>query len=127
MDAGPGDARCPGAAVGLEDIAVDLDRVLPEGHRPHRGPQRTPDQALDLLAAAAWAVALAAVAFGFAWLADRPGEIVLTWQGQRIETSLMIAIGAIALLTIAIMITWSILRFVFRIPTLMSLTARARP
>ncbi len=69
---------------------------------------------------------LAMAAFGFAWLADRPGEILLTWQGYRIETSLMVAIGAIALLTVALMIVWSALRLIFRIPAIMSITARAR-
>ncbi len=71
-------------------------------------------------------VLLAAASFGFAWLADRPGEIVLTWQGYRIETTLLVALGAVAVLTIVLIITWSILRFVFRIPAIMSLTARAR-
>ena len=26
----------------------------------------------------------------FAWIADRPGDILLTWQGYRVETSLMV-------------------------------------
>ena len=34
---------------------------------------------------------LFAVAAGFAWLADRPGEIALVWQGYEIRTSLMVA------------------------------------
>lgn len=71
-------------------------------------------------------ILLAAAAFGFSWLADRPGEIVLTWQGQQIQTSLMVALGAVAVLVIALLILWSILRFVFRIPAIMSITARAR-
>jgi HemY protein len=35
------------------------------------------------------------LALGFAWLADRPGDIVLTWQGQHFETSLMVVTVAI--------------------------------
>ena len=27
---------------------------------------------------------LVALAFGFAWLADRPGEVTFVWQGWRI-------------------------------------------
>lgn len=69
---------------------------------------------------------LAVAAFGFAWLADRPGEILLTWQGYRIETSLMVAIGAVAILTIGLVILWSVFRLIFRIPAIMSITARAR-
>ena len=30
---------------------------------------------------------------GLSWLADRPGEIALTWQGLRIETSLLVGLA----------------------------------
>jgi HemY protein len=71
-------------------------------------------------------ILLAAAAFGFSWLADRPGEVVLVWQGQQYTTPLMVALGGLVVLIIAVMILWAILRFVFRIPTIMSLMARAR-
>ena len=41
-----------------------------------------------------WFVGLALVASISAWLADRPGDVVVDWQGWRIETS--VAAGAIA-------------------------------
>jgi HemY protein len=69
---------------------------------------------------------LAAIAFGLAWLADRPGDIVLTWQGYRIETSLLVGLGVIFLSAIALAIVWTILRFIFRIPSLMALARKAR-
>jgi HemY protein len=69
---------------------------------------------------------LAAIAFGLAWLADRPGDIVLTWQGYRIETSLLVGLGVVFLSAIAIAIAWTILRFIFRIPSLMALARKAR-
>lgn len=71
-------------------------------------------------------VVLTAAAFGLAWLADRPGEIVLTWQGYRIETSVLVGLGFLCVTTILLMVSWSIIRFIFRIPSLMSVTARAR-
>ena len=71
-------------------------------------------------------ILLAAAAFGFSWLADRPGEVVLVWQGQQYTTPLIVALGGLVVLVIAMMILWAILRFVFRIPTIMSLMARAR-
>lgn len=71
-------------------------------------------------------IVLAAAAFGLSWLADNPGTIALTWQGQRIETSLLVGLGAIALLTIALIVVWKILSFIFHIPSLMSLAARTR-
>jgi HemY protein len=69
---------------------------------------------------------LAAIAFGLAWLADRPGDIVLTWQGYRIETSLLVGLGVVLLSAIALGIVWTILRFIFRIPSLMALARKAR-
>jgi HemY protein len=34
---------------------------------------------------------VALVALGAVWIADRPGDIAITWQGWRIETSVMVA------------------------------------
>jgi HemY protein len=40
----------------------------------------------------------ACLAFGAVWLADRPGEVSVLWQGYRIETSVALAaIGVVAL------------------------------
>ncbi|WP_029074902.1 heme biosynthesis protein HemY [Kaistia adipata] len=51
-----------------------------------------------------------AIAAGFAWLADRPGAIALTWQGYEIQTSLMVAAVALAVLFVALAIVlWLIL------------------
>ncbi len=59
---------------------------------------------------------LALVALGAAWFADRPGQIVLTWQGWRISTSLMVGtVALLALIALAIMV-WSVLRFLLRSP-----------
>ncbi|MCC2097101.1 MAG: heme biosynthesis protein HemY [Hyphomicrobiales bacterium] len=71
-------------------------------------------------------IILAAAAFGFSWLADRPGEVTLVWQGKEISASLMASLGALIVLIVAVMVIWAILRFIFRIPTIMSLMARAR-
>lgn len=65
-------------------------------------------------------------AFGLTWLADRPGEITLIWQGYQIDTSLMVGLVALALAMIVIGLVWSVLRFVLGIPSLVSITARAR-
>jgi HemY protein len=59
---------------------------------------------------------LALAALGVAWFADRPGEIVMTWQGWRVSTSLLVAaVGLLVLLTLAIMF-WSVLRYILRTP-----------
>ena len=69
---------------------------------------------------------LIVAAFGLTWLADRPGEITLVWQGYQIETSLMVGLAVLALAMIVIAIVWSVLRFVLGIPSLVSIGARAR-
>src|SRR5271157_3444385 len=70
------------------------------------------------------AVALAAL--GLTWLADNPGVVTLTWRGVEYKISLMLALGAVAAFAILWSIVWGVLRFVFRIPSLMSLAARTR-
>ena len=43
--------------------------------------------------------AVGILALGITWLADRPGEVSVLWGGWRIETSVMVAIFAVAMLT----------------------------
>ena len=71
-------------------------------------------------------VAVAAAAFGLAWLADNPGQVTMTWRGVEYQFSLMVGLGFVAVAAAALSILWSLVRFVFRIPSLMSLAARAR-
>ena len=61
-------------------------------------------------------VLIVLVAVGVVWLADRPGDVAITWQGLRIETSVMVAAVAVASLVAAAVAVWSILRFVVRSP-----------
>jgi HemY protein len=70
--------------------------------------------------------ALALAAGGLAWLANNPGVVALTWRGQEYETSLMFALGAVLGLAVTLAIAWGVLRFVFRIPSLVSAASRAR-
>jgi HemY protein len=61
-------------------------------------------------------IVVGALALGTAWLADRPGEVVVTWQGWRIETSLMV-LGAAVLAALAVLaLVWSIVRAILRSP-----------
>jgi HemY protein len=70
--------------------------------------------------------ALAGLSFGFAWVADQQGGVALTLAGYRYETSLVAALGLALIALILAMIAWSAVRFVFRIPSLMSFAARMR-
>lgn len=71
-------------------------------------------------------VAVAIVAAGFVWFADRPGDVAITWMGYRVETSLMVAALAIAALMAVAMFVWSILRGIARSPEQVSLFFRHR-
>lgn len=65
---------------------------------------------------AVFLLVLVLIGLGAAWFADRPGEIVLTWQGWRISTSLLVAaVALLAVVALSIML-WSVLRFVLRSP-----------
>ena len=70
--------------------------------------------------------ALALAAYGLTWLAENPGEVALTWRGVEYDVSLMVALGVVAGLAILLALAWGVVRFVFRIPSLVSLAAKAR-
>jgi len=61
-------------------------------------------------------IAIGALAFGAVWLADRPGEVVISWLGWRVETSLAMLAIAVAAVTALALLTWSILRTILRSP-----------
>jgi HemY protein len=63
--------------------------------------------------------------FGFAWLADRPGDLFIVWQDRRIEMSLMTAVTVMVSLVAAIMITWWLIRTIWQSPRLVSRYFRA--
>jgi HemY protein len=65
-------------------------------------------------------VVVAAVALGAVWLADRPGDIAITWLGYRIETSMMVGASAVALLIVVTILVWSILNGLVRAPASIS-------
>jgi len=56
------------------------------------------------------------------WIVERPGEIVLTWQGWRVSTSVTVALLALAALLVATIIVWSIFRFFVMAPGNLSLS-----
>ncbi|MGV6871367.1 heme biosynthesis HemY N-terminal domain-containing protein [Pseudochelatococcus sp. B33] len=66
------------------------------------------------------------LALGIGWLADRPGDVSVVWQGYRIETSVVVALAAVAATTLALALIWAVLRYVFGLPGAISLSSRAR-
>lgn len=68
----------------------------------------------------------ALLAFGAVWLADRPGEVSILWQGYRIETSVAIAAIGVVVLAFLALVAWAIVRFVFGLPSAFGFASRAR-
>jgi HemY protein len=66
------------------------------------------------------------IALGVVWLADRPGQIAITWLGYRADTSVMVAVIAIVGVAVLAILLWSLARFLLRSPKLFSLAWRAR-
>jgi HemY protein len=60
------------------------------------------------------------IALAGAWIADRPGEVAITWQGWRIETSVIVAAILLVALVMALMLLWSLVRMIWRSPDLVS-------
>lgn len=63
--------------------------------------------------------------FGFAWLADRPGDLSIVWQDRQIEMSLMTAVTVIVSLIATIMISWWLVRTIILSPRTVSRYFRA--
>lgn len=69
---------------------------------------------------------LIALAVVEVWLVERPGEIILTWQGHRITTSLVVALGALLLGGGVLAALASLLRLLFGAPMRLSASSSAR-
>ncbi|MDO9384079.1 MAG: heme biosynthesis HemY N-terminal domain-containing protein [Hyphomicrobiaceae bacterium] len=69
-----------------------------------------------MLRLVAYLLAVLAVASGLAWLADRPGQLIINWQGREIETSVFHAVVILAALTATAIFVWSLLRQMWNSP-----------
>ena len=55
-------------------------------------------------------IVIGALSLGVAWLADRPGDVVIVWQGLRIETSLMVLGAGLVAALVVLALIWSLIR-----------------
>ncbi len=70
---------------------------------------------------------LCLAALGLTWLANQPGQVVLTLAGlSRRSFADLVATSVVIALAVVIAAAWGVFRFVFRIPSLVSLANRAR-
>jgi HemY protein len=79
-----------------------------------------------MIRVALFLIVVALVAFGAAWLADRPGGVVITWLGYHIETSIMVAISALVALVALAILLWTLLRALLHTPQVVRLSLRER-
>ncbi len=61
-------------------------------------------------------ILIALAAFGAAWVADQSGDIVLTWNGWRIEAGLPVFVLALVATLIVAMLVWAIVHALWRAP-----------
>ena len=65
-------------------------------------------------------VTVTLLSLGFAWFADRPGNILVEWQGYEIETSLFTALVLVGLVIALTLALWTLLRHLISGPTSIS-------
>lgn len=63
---------------------------------------------------------------GFAWLADRPGDLVVTFAGMQYKVTLMVAASAIVAIVAAVMLAWWVIKSVIASPYALRRHFRAR-
>ncbi len=67
-----------------------------------------------------------ALGLGFAWLAERPGEIVVTFAGYQYQATLMVAAVAVTAIVAAAMILWWLVKSIWNSPYTISRYFRVR-
>ncbi|MER0237209.1 heme biosynthesis HemY N-terminal domain-containing protein [Fulvimarina sp. MAC8] len=71
-------------------------------------------------------ILILALYLGFGWLADNPGSVTFVWQGQTVETSLILFLGAaVAFIVAAILVVWLISKL-FQAPGALSSWSSSR-
>src|SRR4051794_38625007 len=59
---------------------------------------------------------IALAAAGAAWIADQTGDVVLSWGGWRVQTTLPVFALALGIVIVAAMLAWAVLRGLWRTP-----------
>ncbi|OYU48134.1 MAG: heme biosynthesis protein HemY [Rhizobiales bacterium PAR1] len=69
---------------------------------------------------------LFAAAFGFSQLADTPGHMLLQWGETEYRVSLITGIVGLIVFAVVLMAVWTLLRLIFRLPSLIGFANRMR-
>jgi HemY protein len=69
-----------------------------------------------MLRLAVFLIVIVAAAAGLGWLADRPGEMLINWEGYEIRISVFTAVVSLAMLVGLSILTWSVARSIWQSP-----------
>jgi len=73
-----------------------------------------------------FALIVLVLGYGFSWLADRPGDLSLIWEGQLYQTKLIVAASGLIALIALVMIGWWLVRTIWTSPHSVTRYFRAR-
>ena len=79
-----------------------------------------------MIRVAIYLIVVGAIAYGVALFADRPGDVVITWQGLRIETSLLVLGAAILAAVVVLTFVLGLIRWMARSPIVLARLLRNR-
>ncbi len=79
-----------------------------------------------MIRVALYLILVGIIAYGVALLADRPGDVVVTWQGLRIETSLLVLGAAIIAAVVVLLFIVGLIRSIARSPIVLARLLRNR-
>ena len=66
------------------------------------------------------------LALGASWMADHPGTVLVSFGGQEYQASTLVALVAVLVAAAVLLVAWTLLRFLLRIPSLMTVASHAR-
>src|SRR6266516_1400391 len=84
--------------------------------RSTRSPGRPNEASRAMIRVVVFLGLVCLVALGIVWLADRPGEVAITWLGWRIESSVLVLLAAVALLGALFLLLFAFARGLWRSP-----------
>jgi HemY protein len=79
-----------------------------------------------MIRVALYLIVVGLIAYGVALVADRPGDVVITWQGWRIETSLLVLAAAVIAAVAILGLILALIRSVARSPKVLARLLRNR-
>ncbi len=79
-----------------------------------------------MIRVALYLILVGIIAYGVALFADRPGDVVVTWQGLRIETSLLVLGAAIIAVVVVLSFIFGLIRWIARSPVMLGRLLRNR-